>query len=83
MYFSHFQLYRSSLKKDGISKILFPATGVSVVLAVTKLDMIMCWYSLPELAFPLYIFPLLIAGCATHAILAQLHKVFSYCIFIY
>lgn len=42
----------------------------------------MCWYSLPELAFPLYIFPLLIAGCATHAFLAQLHKVSSYCILI-
>uniref|UniRef100_A0A0R3QCA4 Transmembrane protein n=1 Tax=Brugia timori TaxID=42155 RepID=A0A0R3QCA4_9BILA len=50
------------------------ATGASVALIVTKLDMIMCWYSLPELAFPLYIFPLLIAGCATHTILAQLHK---------
>ncbi|VDK80275.1 unnamed protein product [Litomosoides sigmodontis] len=57
-----------------VAAIVMFATGISIVLAVTKLDMIMCWYSLPELAFPLYIFPLLIAGCATHAILAQLHK---------
>uniref|UniRef100_A0A1I7W4J7 FXNA-like protease n=1 Tax=Loa loa TaxID=7209 RepID=A0A1I7W4J7_LOALO len=57
-----------------IAAAVMLATGASIVLAVTKLDMIMCWYSLPELAFPLYIFPLLIAGCATHTILAQLHK---------
>ncbi|OZC06703.1 hypothetical protein X798_06313 [Onchocerca flexuosa] len=48
--------------------------GALIVSVIIKLDMVMCWYSLPELAFPLYIFPLLIAGCATHSILAQLHK---------
>lgn len=69
--------------KNRVSQILFSATGSAIVLAVTKLDMIMCWYSLPELAFPLYIFPLLIAGCATHAILAQLHEVFPYYVFIH
>ncbi|EJW86570.1 hypothetical protein WUBG_02516 [Wuchereria bancrofti] len=57
-----------------VAAVIMFATGASIVLVVTKLDMIMCWYSLPELAFPLYIFPLLIAGCATHTILAQLHK---------
>ncbi|VBB31171.1 unnamed protein product [Acanthocheilonema viteae] len=57
-----------------VAAIVMLATGALIALAVTKLDMIMCWYSLPELAFPLYIFPLLIAGCATHAVLAQLHK---------
>uniref|UniRef100_A0A8R1TNQ3 Peptidase_M28 domain-containing protein n=1 Tax=Onchocerca volvulus TaxID=6282 RepID=A0A8R1TNQ3_ONCVO len=57
-----------------IAIVIMFVIGALVVLAIIKLDMVMCWYSLPELAFPLYIFPLLIAGCATHSILAELHK---------
>ncbi|VDK82385.1 unnamed protein product [Onchocerca ochengi] len=57
-----------------IALVIMFVIGALVVLVIIKLDMIMCWYSLPELAFPLYIFPLLIAGCATHSVLAQLHK---------
>ncbi|VDM94972.1 unnamed protein product, partial [Onchocerca ochengi] len=57
-----------------IAIVIMFVIGALVVLVIIKLDMVMCWYSLPELAFPLYIFPLLIAGCATHSILAELHK---------
>ncbi|VDK39985.1 unnamed protein product [Gongylonema pulchrum] len=45
-----------------------------IIVILVAFDMVMCWYSFPELVFPLYIFPMLIAGCSTHATIAHLHK---------
>ncbi|VDK18755.1 unnamed protein product [Anisakis simplex] len=39
------------------------------------MDLVMCWYKLPELVFPLYIFPMLLAGCTAHTIIAQRSKI--------
>uniref|UniRef100_A0A183DQ78 Transmembrane protein n=1 Tax=Gongylonema pulchrum TaxID=637853 RepID=A0A183DQ78_9BILA len=48
--------------------------GLLIIVILVAFDMVMCWYSFPELVFPLYIFPMLIAGCSTHATIAHLHK---------
>ena len=42
-------------------------TGLIVVAIVNALDLVMCWYSAPELVFPLYILPILIAGLWVHS----------------
>ncbi|KAI6228158.1 Peptidase [Aphelenchoides besseyi] len=42
-------------------------TGIIVAIAVHLLGLTMCWYSLPELVFPLYIVPMLIAGSYVHS----------------
>uniref|UniRef100_A0A9J2PCY7 FXNA-like protease n=1 Tax=Ascaris lumbricoides TaxID=6252 RepID=A0A9J2PCY7_ASCLU len=54
-----------------LAAIFMFVVGSLVVLVVIKLDMVMCWYKLPELVFPLYIFPMLLAGCTAYAIMAQ------------
>ncbi|VDK21982.1 unnamed protein product [Anisakis simplex] len=55
--------------------VIIVVTGLLVVMAVIKLDLVMCWYKLPELVFPLYIFPMLLAGCTAHTIIAQRSKI--------
>lgn len=57
-----------------ITGIVMFAAGSLIVLALIKLDMVMCWYSLPELVFPIYIFPMLTVGFSMHAVMAQLYK---------
>jgi hypothetical protein len=42
-------------------------TGIFVACLVHLFGLTMCWYSLPELVFPLYIIPMLIAGCWMHS----------------
>lgn len=42
-------------------------TGIAVALTVHVFNLTMCWYSLPELVFPLYILPMVTAGCWTHS----------------
>lgn len=42
-------------------------TGIAVALTVHVFNLTMCWYSLPELIFPLYILPMVTAGCWTHS----------------
>ncbi|KAI6184117.1 Peptidase-M28 domain-containing protein [Aphelenchoides bicaudatus] len=42
-------------------------TGIFVACMVHLFNLTMCWYSLPELVFPLYIIPMLISGCWTHS----------------
>lgn len=42
-------------------------TGVFMVTVVHVFGLTMCWYSLPELIFPLYIIPMLITGCWVHS----------------
>lgn len=47
------------------------AVGSAIVAVVIKMGMVMCWYGFPELVFPLYIFPMLVAGCAVHNVIAH------------
>src|SRR3569623_3158863 len=46
-------------------------TGAVLVAAVISLDLIMCWYSMPEMVFPLYILPMIIIGCWVHSYIAH------------
>ncbi|VDM38403.1 unnamed protein product [Toxocara canis] len=54
-----------------VAAIFMFLVGSLLVFVVVKLDMVMCWYKLPELVFPLYIFPMLLAGCTAYTIIAQ------------
>ncbi|KAE9415280.1 hypothetical protein Angca_008441 [Angiostrongylus cantonensis] len=45
-------------------------TSVVVVVFVLKFDLVMCWYKLPEIVGPLYVLPILIAGCTVHTFFA-------------
>jgi hypothetical protein len=42
-------------------------TGIFIASVVHLLNFTMCWYSLPELVFPLYIMPMVTAGCRVHS----------------
>jgi hypothetical protein len=46
-------------------------TGICLVIIVKVLDLTMCWYSMPELVFPLYILPMIIAGLWVHSHVAE------------
>ncbi|ETN83043.1 hypothetical protein NECAME_01842 [Necator americanus] len=50
-------------------------TMVIVVVLVLKFDLLMCWYKLPEIVGPLYVLPMLIAGCTVHTYFADKTKV--------
>uniref|UniRef100_A0A914VXQ3 FXNA-like protease n=1 Tax=Plectus sambesii TaxID=2011161 RepID=A0A914VXQ3_9BILA len=51
--------------------IVISATGLLLVYMVKSLDLIMVWYATPEIIFPLYFLPCLMAGVATHAVISQ------------
>lgn len=55
--------------------VRFSAVGGVIAWIVIQLDLVMCWYSFPELVFPLYIIPMLIAGCFVHTVIAERYKV--------
>ncbi|CAJ0606998.1 unnamed protein product [Cylicocyclus nassatus] len=51
------------------------ATMVCVVVLVLKFDLLMCWYKMPEIVGPLYVLPMLIAGCTVHTHFADKTKI--------
>uniref|UniRef100_A0A0N4UX35 FXNA-like protease n=1 Tax=Enterobius vermicularis TaxID=51028 RepID=A0A0N4UX35_ENTVE len=57
-----------------ITSVAMLAFGLIIVTVVTKMGLIMCWYKMPELVFPLYMFPLLLTGCSVHNIIAHRRK---------
>lgn len=46
-------------------------TGLGLVCAVHLTGLTMCWYSMPELVFPIYIVPMLITGSWTHSRISE------------
>ncbi|KAE9547906.1 hypothetical protein FO519_008885 [Halicephalobus sp. NKZ332] len=50
-----------------VAFIVMLVAGLVIVAIVSALDLIMCWYSTPELVFPLYILPMMIAGLWVHS----------------
>ncbi|CAJ0567445.1 unnamed protein product, partial [Mesorhabditis spiculigera] len=60
-----------------LALIAMVLTMVAVVTAVISLDMVMCWYALPETIGGLYVLPMLIAGAATHSYFASTTKMRS------
>jgi hypothetical protein len=51
--------------------IAMAGTGIILVIIVKVLDLIMSWYAMPELVFPLYILPMIIAGLWVHSHVAE------------
>lgn len=47
--------------------IVMALTGILVACIVHLFGLTMCWYSLPELVFPLYILPMVTAGSYVHS----------------
>ncbi|CAD5211208.1 unnamed protein product [Bursaphelenchus okinawaensis] len=54
-----------------LSLIVMAVVGLSIVGILHLFNMVMCWYAMPELVFPIYIFPMLVAGCWTHSYIAD------------
>ncbi|WKX96272.1 hypothetical protein Q1695_012598 [Nippostrongylus brasiliensis] len=50
-------------------------TMTVIVVLVLKFDLVMCWYKLPEIVGPLYVLPMLVAGCTVHTYFADKTKV--------
>lgn len=50
-------------------------TMLLVVTLVIQLDLVMCWYKMPELLGPLYVLPMLLAGITVHSYFADKDKV--------
>ncbi|CAD5215447.1 unnamed protein product [Bursaphelenchus xylophilus] len=48
--------------------------GLLIVGAIHLCGMILCWYAMPELVFPVYIVPMLISGCWTHSYISERMK---------
>uniref|UniRef100_A0A914YZK8 FXNA-like protease n=1 Tax=Panagrolaimus superbus TaxID=310955 RepID=A0A914YZK8_9BILA len=59
-FFHHFQ-----------ALLAMAGTGIILVGIVKVLDLYMSWYSMPELVFPLYILPMIIAGLWVHSHVAE------------
>ena len=62
---------RNAFIHHGYALLAMAATGIVLVLIVKVLDLVMCWYSMPELVFPLYILPMIIAGLFVHSHVAE------------
>ncbi|CAI4226432.1 unnamed protein product [Auanema sp. JU1783] len=50
------------------------ATMLAIMVAVTILDLVMCWYKMPELVGLLYVLPVLTAGIVVHSYYADNNK---------
>lgn len=46
-------------------------TGVVLIGVIQVLDLVMAWYAMPELVFPIYILPMIIAGLWVHSHVAE------------
>ncbi|TMS35243.1 hypothetical protein L596_002687 [Steinernema carpocapsae] len=57
-----------------LSTISMLVVGVVLVGVIHVFDLTMCWYSMPEIVFPLYIIPMIIAGCGTHSYITRTYS---------
>ncbi|KAK0395524.1 hypothetical protein QR680_001324 [Steinernema hermaphroditum] len=57
-----------------LSTLSMAVVGVVLLGVIHISDLTMCWYSMPEIVFPLYIIPMIIAGCGTHSYIARTYK---------
>lgn len=60
-----------ALAHQAVAFAIMLITGVSLVVVVKLLDLVMTWYSCPEIIFALYFLPIFLAGIATHSFIAE------------
>ncbi|KHJ92280.1 peptidase, M28 family [Oesophagostomum dentatum] len=79
-----FRIYRGSYTLHDLGEafwhhicafLTMAATMLVLVVLVLKFDLLMCWYKMPEIVGPLYVLPMLIAGCTVHTYFADKTKV--------